>query len=88
MNEIWSGNESLPLSMAQRVDAVCYRFVKALQEAQRPRIESFLGEAPHPERAALLRELIPLEADYRRRQGEKLHRKNTWRVSRLLTPSG
>ena len=57
MNEIWSGNESLPLSIAQLVDAVCYRFVKALQEGPRQRIEDFLGEALDPERAVLLREL-------------------------------
>jgi hypothetical protein len=69
MNEIWSGNESLPMSMAQRIAAVCYRFEKACKEGQRPRVESFFGEAPDPERAVLLRELIPLDADYRRRQG-------------------
>ena len=67
----WSGNESLPLSMAQRVDAACSRFDKAWKEGQRPRIESFLGETLDPERAALLRELIPLDADYRRRNGEE-----------------
>jgi WD40 repeat protein/tRNA A-37 threonylcarbamoyl transferase component Bud32 len=72
MNEAWSGNESLPMSMAQRVDAVCYRFVKACEEGQRQRIEDFLGEALDPERAVLLGELIPLDAGYRRRQGEEV----------------
>ena len=69
MNEAWSGNESLPLSMARRVDAACYRFEKACKERQRQRIEDLLGAALDPERAVLLRELIPLDADYRRRQG-------------------
>jgi hypothetical protein len=72
MNEAWSGNESLPISMAQRVDAVCYRFEKAWNEGRRPRIEDFLGEVVDPERSAFLRELIPLDADYRRRNGEEV----------------
>jgi hypothetical protein len=65
-----SGNESLPLSQAQRINAICDRFEQAWQGGLRPRLEDYLAEAPEPERAALLRELLPLEADYRRR-GEK-----------------
>ena len=45
MNDPWSGNESLPYSIAQRVDAACYRFEKACKEGRHPRIEDFLDEA-------------------------------------------
>jgi hypothetical protein len=67
---------SLPLSAAQRVDAVCDRFEAAWKTAgaagPRPRIEDYLGAAPEPEHSALVRELILLEVHYRRRAGEGL----------------
>jgi tetratricopeptide (TPR) repeat protein len=66
-----SGNESLSLSLARRVDAVCGRFEQAWANGQRPRIEDYLAEAAEPDRAALLRELIALEMGYRRKAGEK-----------------
>jgi WD40 repeat protein/serine/threonine protein kinase len=70
----WSGNESLPLSLARRVDAVCCRFELAWQSAgpagPRPRPEDYLADTPEPERLVLLRHLLPLDADYRRRAGE------------------
>jgi hypothetical protein len=66
----WSGNESLPLSMAQRVDAACNRFERAWQDGHRPVIEDYLVEMSEPERAALLPELIPLDIAYRRLAGE------------------
>jgi tetratricopeptide (TPR) repeat protein/tRNA A-37 threonylcarbamoyl transferase component Bud32 len=66
----WSGNESLPLTMAQRVDAVCCRFEQAWKEGRRPALEDYLADTPEPERPALLRELVPLDADYRRAHGE------------------
>ena len=62
---------SQPLSQAQRLNAVCDRFERAWQAGPRPRIEDYLAEAAGPERAALLRELVPLEAEYRRRRGEE-----------------
>jgi len=67
----WSGNESLPLTMAQRVDGLCNRFEQAWKDGHRPTIEDFLADLSEPERAALLRELVHLDADYRRRQGEE-----------------
>jgi WD40 repeat protein len=67
----WSGNESLPLSVAKRVDAACTRFEQAWKEGRRPAVEDFLADVPEPERAALLCELVPLDVDYRRRHGEK-----------------
>jgi hypothetical protein len=63
------------LSVARRVDAVCHRFERAWQSAgsrgQRPRIEDYLEDVPEPDRAELLRHLIPLDGDYRRRVGEE-----------------
>jgi serine/threonine protein kinase len=61
----------LALSLAQRVNEACDRFERAWKEGRRPAIEDYLAEASAPERAALLRELVPLEADYRRRRGEE-----------------
>jgi WD40 repeat protein len=66
----WPGNESLPLTMAQRVDAACNRFERAWKAGHRPVIEDCLTEMPEPERSALLRELIPLDIEYRRLAGE------------------
>jgi hypothetical protein len=66
----WSGNESLPLAIAQRVNAICFSFAKAWKEGRHPASEDFPADTPESERAALLRELVPLDADYRRRHGE------------------
>jgi WD40 repeat protein/predicted Ser/Thr protein kinase len=62
--------ESLPESLARRVDQVCNRFEAAWKTGTPPRLEDFLSDAPGPERAALLRELVPLEVYYRRARGE------------------
>jgi serine/threonine protein kinase len=62
--------DSLPSSVAARVDAVCDRFESAWLANQRPRIEEALEEAPQPERAELLRQLLLVELYYRERDGE------------------
>jgi tetratricopeptide (TPR) repeat protein len=59
-----------PLSLIRRVDAVCCRFERAWREGGRPRVEDFLADLPEPERGPLLRELVLLDADYRRRTGD------------------
>jgi WD40 repeat protein len=56
--------------MAQRIEVVCDRFERAWKDGHRPVIEYYLVETPEPERAALLRELIPLDIAYRRLAGE------------------
>jgi WD40 repeat protein/tRNA A-37 threonylcarbamoyl transferase component Bud32 len=63
-------SEPLPESLARLVDRVCDRFEAAWQGGERPRVEDFLGDEPEPARSALLRELIFLEAYYRRARGE------------------
>jgi WD40 repeat protein/serine/threonine protein kinase len=52
------------------VDQVCNRFEAACKAGGQPRIEDFLGNTPEPARSALLRELVVLEAYYRRARGE------------------
>src|SRR5262245_29859447 len=61
---------SVSLSAARRIDEVCDRFEGAWQTDPRPRIEQFLGDAPEPERSAILRELLKLELELRRKSGE------------------
>jgi serine/threonine-protein kinase len=62
--------DSLPLTLARRVDRICDQFEAAWQSGTPPRIEDFLGQAVDPERTALLRELIFLDIDYRCRRGD------------------
>src|SRR5262249_53778053 len=62
----------LPPQVALWVNEVCVRFEAAWREDRRPRPEEYLGEAAEPGRSALLGELILLDLDYRRQQGETL----------------
>src|SRR5262249_55378593 len=57
------------LSLEGGARAACDRFEAAWQSGRRPHIEDFLGPAPEPARAHLLRALLLLELTYRRRQG-------------------
>jgi serine/threonine protein kinase len=66
-----SDNPSVSFSIQQRVDQVCDRFEAAWQAGQQPHIEDYVGQPPEPERTILLRELLKLEAAYRRRTGEE-----------------
>src|SRR5581483_3553230 len=61
---------ALPVELARHVDRVCDEFEDAWAAGGRPRPEDFLGRAPEPARAALLRELVLVEMAYRRRRGE------------------
>src|SRR2546421_697441 len=44
------GDESLPPSVALRLDGVCNRFETAWRDGRRPRVEEFLGDSAGPER--------------------------------------
>jgi tRNA A-37 threonylcarbamoyl transferase component Bud32 len=55
----------------RRLEQACDRFEAAWKAGERPRLEDHLAAVPEPERPALLRELIPLEVDYRRLAGEQ-----------------
>ena len=61
----------LPIAALERIDDLCAQFEQKWQAHEPSSIESLLPEDIAPiERNALLSELIVLEIDYRRRQGE------------------
>jgi hypothetical protein len=78
-------DESRGLAAARRIDAIANRFEDAWKSGQRPAIEGFLADVPDSDHAALLRELITLDIDYRRRRGEVPH---TTQVLTEVTLSG
>ncbi len=65
---------TLPLSVARALDGPCDRFEQAWQAAAagaaRPRLEGYVAEVTAELRPYLLRELIPLDLEYRRDQGD------------------
>src|SRR5437868_3711362 len=65
-----SDDKALSASAADRVDEICDRFEQAWIAGERPRIEAYLSDAPTAEYAALLRELLALDLEYRRSGGE------------------
>ena len=65
-----SAGPPVPAALIHHIDAVCDRFEAALAASGRPRIEDYLGDTGEPGRALLLRELILVEAYYRRQAGE------------------
>jgi WD40 repeat protein/tRNA A-37 threonylcarbamoyl transferase component Bud32 len=65
-----ASNGEAPLELVRRVDGVCNRFEAAWRAGRPLTIEECLAGWEEPERSVLLRELILLEAYYRRRHGE------------------
>ena len=63
-------SDSLPVSAAMRIDAICERFEAAWNGGQQPRIECYLGGVSDTERSQLLRELLKVDLEYRRKKGE------------------
>ena len=61
---------ALPLDLKIGVDEACDRFEAGWKAGERPRIEDHLCDSGRPEYRVLLGELIGLDADYRRRNGE------------------
>jgi WD40 repeat protein/serine/threonine protein kinase len=61
----------LPLTLARRLDQVCDRFEEAWVAGGRPRAEEFVAELPPAARPELLRELLRIELEQRRRRGEQ-----------------
>jgi eukaryotic-like serine/threonine-protein kinase len=60
-------DSQLSFSAKQHVDKVCLAFEDALQRGAQPQLEDYLVESAAGERPALLRELLLLDLDYRRR---------------------
>ena len=56
---------------ARRVDQTCDRFEAVWKAGERPRPEEYLGAVGEPERSALLRQLLMLDWDYRRRAADE-----------------
>src|SRR4051794_17237104 len=61
----------MPASRLLRVIEACERYEDDWRAGRRPRIEDFLGAEPGPMRSALLRELLAVELERRRRRGER-----------------
>src|SRR5262245_36760893 len=53
-----------------RIDDACDRFEEAWRAGRAPAIETYLNPAPPPERPELLRQLLRVELELRREQGE------------------
>src|SRR5262249_50035259 len=51
----------------ERIDEICDRFEAAWKAGQQPRVEDYLDAEIGPEREALLRELLRVDAHYRQR---------------------
>lgn len=62
----------LPNDQKLLIDRLCSRFEAALKGGSRPKAEAVLKKLPASMRLAALGELLPLEADYRRREGKPL----------------
>ncbi|HJZ89641.1 MAG TPA: serine/threonine-protein kinase [Gemmataceae bacterium] len=72
MNSILlTGYERLATIAAGRIDEACDRFERAWRVGPRPAIENHLDDTTGPERPILIRELILMDAQYRRRAGEE-----------------
>src|SRR5271155_797801 len=61
---------TLPLTVVERLDAVCDRFEAACEGGLCPRIGDYLEGVDEPARAVLARELIVLDLHYRHRRAE------------------
>ena len=61
---------ALPVEQALLLEEVCDRFEAAWRADRRPRIEDAVANLIDPVRAAAVRELVLLDADYRRAAGE------------------
>ena len=62
----------LPNDQKLLIDRLCSRFEAAMKTGSRPKAEAVLKKLPANMRMAALGELLPLEADYRLREGKPL----------------
>ena len=60
----------VPPALGRRIDAVCDRFEAAWRSGTEPQLEDFLVGWEGAERAALLHELLALDADYRKARAQ------------------
>ena len=71
MSEEEPSGETEPVTLAGLVDRACDRFEADWRAGRRPRIEEYLDDTPEQGRPTLLRELVLLELEFRRREGER-----------------
>jgi serine/threonine-protein kinase len=64
-------SDALSPDEARQIDQACDRFEADWKAGRRPRPEEYLGPAGEPARSALLRQLLLLDWDYRRRAGDE-----------------
>ena len=64
--------DDLSISAQERIDVVCNRWEAARQNGENPDIHAYLIGFETSERARLLRELILMDLEYRRGEGEDL----------------
>jgi serine/threonine-protein kinase len=77
-------DDSLPLSVVERVDGICDQFENAWLAGQRPQIEDFLAEISDERmREVLVKELIALEIYHRQKLGETILPRDYQRFSPL-----
>src|SRR5687768_2667816 len=61
---------NLPLATRYAIDRLCTRFEAAWRNEENPSLETYLGEVPPEQQAAVLTELLALDLEYRRHRGE------------------
>jgi serine/threonine protein kinase len=72
MNDVSTATPcDLSLATQREIHGPCTRFEAAWRAGQRPRIEDYLAEANERVRPALLAELLRMELEHRRRNGER-----------------
>ena len=60
------GSPSLPVSKCLKIDKICRQFEAALKHGDEPKVEDYLGDTTESERNELQRELLSIEAEYRK----------------------
>ncbi|MBN2578471.1 MAG: SUMF1/EgtB/PvdO family nonheme iron enzyme [Pirellulales bacterium] len=62
---------SLPPDLFRQIDPICQAFEAAWQSGKRPHIGKYVAKMAEPGRTNLLRELLLLDIEYRRKAGEE-----------------
>ncbi len=62
---------TLPVAEFMQIDAACDRFEAAYHAGERPDLEAYLAVVPAGAKAALFRNLLSLDLEYRQRAGER-----------------
>ena len=70
MSESLARDVEVSPALGRQINEACNRFEAAWRSGAAPRLEDFVVGWEGSERLALLREVVPLDADYRRARGE------------------